>query len=297
MKKVQNLTKVVLKERSIEKKKKRTVLEIVKAPKISIRLRQKARTEARAQKKRKMIKNRVKLKVKAIVILNTIQVIVALIDTEKKKKATIPKLKNISQEKKAAAGAKRGTKNQKLARADRDPEALVKKSQANQNKSLKKEVTVEQDIKTKTARIAKAGMTKRKIEVRINIRKRKKQNQAATQKNPRQIKKVHIQYSFQLKPKICFYFLDKRKQATSESNHSTSDNDNDVVMIPQDDFIDTIDLVPSDVDLDLDDEDETMRECYRIFNEYRPEPIKRLPPRVEEVEKKDLFEEDSNVSI
>lgn len=66
-------------------------------------------------------------------------------------------------------------------------------------------------------------------------------------------------------------FSDKRKKQTSESNTSTSGRDND-----QDDIQDTFALDPelSDVDLNFDDEDETMRECYKIFNEYKPEPIK-----------------------
>ena len=51
----------------------------------------------------------------------------------------------------------------------------------------------------------------------------------------------------------------------------------------------------SDIDLDLDDEDETLRECYKIFSEYKPEPL-RAPQTVCDIEKKDLFEDDNEVS-
>lgn len=85
---------------------------------------------------------------------------------------------------------------------------------------------------------------------------------------------------------------EKRKKSTSESNVSQIDIDidnfdnfqsEDVNMTPED-------LIPSDIDLGSEDEDETMRECYKIFNEYKPTPIQKAPI-IEDNEKQDLFEE------
>ncbi|VEN47919.1 unnamed protein product, partial [Callosobruchus maculatus] len=60
----------------------------------------------------------------------------------------------------------------------------------------------------------------------------------------------------------------KKKRIMNE-DCSTSEDERDMPMS----FDNPID--ESLLDLDLDDEDETMLECYRIFNEYNPEPVHR----------------------
>ncbi|XP_060535681.1 RNA exonuclease 1 homolog [Cylas formicarius] len=85
----------------------------------------------------------------------------------------------------------------------------------------------------------------------------------------------------------------KKKSATkvnSERPHKStgcdSDNDNELISM------DTNELGLSDVDLDLDDEDETMRECFRIFNEYKPKPLRLSSPKTEETDKSLLSEDE-----
>ncbi|XP_050301018.1 RNA exonuclease 1 homolog isoform X2 [Anthonomus grandis grandis] len=72
----------------------------------------------------------------------------------------------------------------------------------------------------------------------------------------------------------------KSKSSSSKEVHenketplvaSKQDNlDNNDVLI-----MDSEDVLPEDIDFDLEDEDETLKECYRIFTEYKPEPIKK----------------------
>ncbi|XP_076271986.1 uncharacterized protein LOC143203634 isoform X1 [Rhynchophorus ferrugineus] len=68
----------------------------------------------------------------------------------------------------------------------------------------------------------------------------------------------------------------KRKERSKKSvSESSSGNQNDVEM---DDVSISQENIPSDVDLDLEDEDETMRECFKIFTEYKPEPVRLQEP-------------------
>ncbi|XP_066157053.1 RNA exonuclease 1 homolog [Euwallacea fornicatus] len=58
---------------------------------------------------------------------------------------------------------------------------------------------------------------------------------------------------------------DEKKRQTLESDSVASQSCTNMEMDSE--------LLPSDIDLDYEDEDETLRECYKIFSEYKPKPI------------------------
>ncbi|XP_030765961.1 RNA exonuclease 1 homolog [Sitophilus oryzae] len=78
-----------------------------------------------------------------------------------------------------------------------------------------------------------------------------------------------------------------KKKSTSESSNNPCDIEDSV---SNDNILETEEYIPSDIDLDFEDEDETMRECYKIFNEYKPEPVK-VQKEPQEIVQKDLFDE------